>query len=109
MKDDEKQFLLTIYEESKNLVPVNIFGITMTYQPKNRPRDIINRPDFPIHHKRAWYLLEKWTDKGWYEFGVTLDLGWLTEKGEAVAEAVGGSLMEGEIRQHFADLVDKAG
>ncbi len=45
------------------------------------PRDIVNEPGFPMHPKRAWYLLEKWTNQGWYEYGVTLDLGWLTEEG----------------------------
>jgi hypothetical protein len=33
--------------------------------------------------KQAWATLEKWTDKGWYEYGVTLDLGWLTPEGIA--------------------------
>jgi len=48
------------------------------------PRDIINESDFPLHHKRAWYLLQKWADKGWYTYGVTLDLGWITEEGMKV-------------------------
>lgn len=26
--------------------------------------------------KQAWATLEKWCRKGWYEYGVTLDLGW---------------------------------
>jgi hypothetical protein len=42
------------------------------------PRDIINR--MPINHKRAWYLLKKWCDKNLYEFGGSLDLGWIIEK-----------------------------
>lgn len=41
-------------------------------------RDIINRPDCPVPHKRAWYLLSKWNARGWYEYGVTLDLGFFT-------------------------------
>ena len=41
------------------------------------PRDLINEPGFPIHVKRAWYLLSKWADKGWYDYGVSLDLGWM--------------------------------
>ena len=43
------------------------------------PRDIIS--DGPENHKRCWRWLEKWERKGWYEFGVSLDLGWLTDKG----------------------------
>ena len=30
--------------------------------------------------KQAWRTLEKWCDKGWYEFGTALDMGWMTEK-----------------------------
>lgn len=41
-------------------------------------RDIINITRIP--HKRAWYILDKWCRKGWYSYGVTLDLGWLTVK-----------------------------
>lgn len=70
MKDDEKQFLLDILNR----------GIT--------PRDIINEPDFYMHHKRAWYLLEKWSDKGWYDWGISMDLGWLTEDGIFKAKEV---------------------
>ena len=28
--------------------------------------------------KQAWATLEKWTRKGLYDYGVALDLGWLT-------------------------------
>lgn len=28
--------------------------------------------------KQAWRTLEKWADKGWYEFGIALDVGWKT-------------------------------
>ena len=44
------------------------------------PRDLINEPGFPIPHKQAWYYLEKWVHRGIYEYGVTLDLGWMTAK-----------------------------
>lgn len=72
MKDDEKRFLCDIYKAEQDLMP----------------RDIINKPDFYLHYKRAWYLLEKWSNKGWYEYGVTLDLGWLTLLGKEVAEGL---------------------
>lgn len=35
-----------------------------------------------IPPKRAWYYCDKWSDKGWYEWGVVCDLGWLTQKGK---------------------------
>ena len=44
-------------------------------------QDIINKENFSIHYKRAWYLLEKWSQKGWYDYGVSLDLGWITPEG----------------------------
>ena len=81
MKDDEKHFLVDLYNVSLDLIPVNIFGINHTV-PRLSPRDIINKPDFYMHYKRAWYLLDKWSSKGWYDYGVTLDLGWLTDKGK---------------------------
>jgi hypothetical protein len=68
MKDDEKALLLAIARS-----------------PKSFPRDIIN--GLLIHHKRAWYLLEKWARRGWYEYGVSLDLGWLTDAGKQAALA----------------------
>ena len=30
-----------------------------------------------IHYKRCWYLLEKWEKLGFYNYGVTSDLGWI--------------------------------
>lgn len=35
-----------------------------------------------IAPKRAWYLCNKWSDKGWYDYGVVCDLGWVTEAGK---------------------------
>lgn len=29
-----------------------------------------------IHRKRCWYLLSKWARFGFYNYGITLDLGW---------------------------------
>lgn len=37
--------------------------------------------DDVLPHKRAWYWLEKWSRKGIYDYGVTVDLGWFTGKG----------------------------
>ena len=31
--------------------------------------------------KQAWRTLEKWARNGWYDYGVTLDLGWKTGNG----------------------------
>jgi hypothetical protein len=79
MKDDERRLLLAV----AGLRP------SWPFQPipvdrRMWPRDII--PTIGIHCKRCWYLLKKWSRKGWYDYGVTVDLGWLTEKGKEVAE-----------------------
>lgn len=37
--------------------------------------------------KRLWRLLEKWERKGWWEYGVSLRGGWLTETGRAALTA----------------------
>ena len=31
--------------------------------------------------KQNWYYLQKWCSRQWYDYGVSLDLGWLTENG----------------------------
>lgn len=36
-----------------------------------------------IHRKRARYLLGKWAARGWYKWGVCIDMGWLTPEGMA--------------------------
>lgn len=35
-----------------------------------------------MHRKRAWYLLEKFTRKGFIDYGTSVNFVWLTEKGE---------------------------
>jgi len=37
--------------------------------------------------KRAAYILSKWTDRGWYEYGVNVMHGWLTDEGREAADA----------------------
>jgi len=75
MKDDEKRFFLEVVSNKK-------------LDERISPRDIINSDGFYMHHKRAWYLLEKWSSKGWYDYGVTLDLGWITSKGYEFAKSI---------------------
>jgi hypothetical protein len=43
-----------------------------------------------LNEKRAVYLLDKWEEKGWYEYGVSVLYGWLTPEGEAAAEKMAG-------------------
>ena len=45
---------------------------------KRWPRDVV--PD-GMHHKRLWAICEKWARKGFYEYGVSCDLGWFIDVG----------------------------
>jgi hypothetical protein len=82
MKKDEIVFLLTYYEMS------HLYGLKDYHDFSIRPRHIINFPFFKdfMHNKRAWYLLNKWSRKWWYEYGTTLDMGWLTDEGISKAQ-----------------------
>lgn len=73
MKPDERALLLAVYVARNRP------------SPWRWPRAIIAGMD--IVPKRAWYILEKWAGKrGWYEYGVCVDLGWLTPRGLVEAE-----------------------
>ena len=40
-------------------------------------RDIVNAfSDLGFPYKRLWYYLDKWFGRGFYDYGVTGDLGW---------------------------------
>ena len=58
MKPDEQKLLSTLLPMESPVV-----------------RDVIK--SLGMNHKRAVYILEKWAAKGWYDYGVTVDLGWL--------------------------------
>lgn len=87
MKPDEQNFLIHILVHQGK-----------AYNSEPTVRRIIEF--IGINHKRAWYLLDKWAGRGWYEYGVCIDLGWLTPEGVAyikqipVYKATGG-LMNG--------------
>ena len=61
MKDDEQQL--------KNLVTAR-----GDYCAEPYVRDL--GVQLGIHPKRVAYLCEKWASQGWYEYGVSADLGW---------------------------------
>ena len=45
------------------------------------PKTIMEETDCNVPKKYCEYFLEKWNAMGWYEYGVCLYLGWLTEAG----------------------------
>lgn len=70
MKPDEAMFLKSCQEQCPQKLG------------RRLPRDIYN--ELGLNWKRACYLLEKWSGKGWYDYGINVDLGWMTSKGMAV-------------------------
>ena len=61
MKQDEKIFFVLC-------IQLREIGI--------RPREVVHLLHELIPHKRCWYYLDKWSGMGFYDCGVTLDLGW---------------------------------
>lgn len=70
MKEDEKAFFRTC------LKFISIQGVPKHEHREVTPRTIIQIISEFMNYKRCWYLLEKWSDKGFYNYGVTVDLGW---------------------------------
>lgn len=62
MKEDEKLFFVLCFQLRMQ------YGIDV--------RNIINMLQPFVNKKRLWYLLEKWFKQGFYDYGVSLDLGW---------------------------------
>lgn len=80
MKEDERKLLLAILAIQR---PAGSWRKSGDQWPRDAIRNI------GIHYKRCWYLLNKWAGRlDWYEYGVCLDLGWLTPKGIAAALAL---------------------
>lgn len=73
MKEHEKIFFALCYNLctrfSGNTSNVEI-KVTM------HPRQIINALAGTIPRKRCWYYLDKWARRGFYDYGVNLELGW---------------------------------
>jgi hypothetical protein len=71
MKNDEAELL----QACQKRVPPN--GTEM-------PREVA--ASLGMHPKRAAYIFQKWTDRGWYNYGVSVGTGWMEPEGLAVAE-----------------------
>lgn len=83
MKDDEIRFFRTCWR---------------LRHPDRFVRDIIYVVRDFIHQKRCWYLLEKWSNLGFYDYGVALDLGWFypDKLPERYAALVSDMTMDGD-------------
>ena len=71
MRNDEKEFLQMLKKR--------------TQEDPNSPhvRQLIL--DMGMSEKRGSYLCEKWTNRGWYDYGVNVLAGWLTGEGQLKA------------------------
>ena len=47
------------------------------------PEDIAK--EIGMHPRRLAYILDKWTRKDWYNWGVRLEIGWLEQAGKMAA------------------------
>lgn len=73
MKEDEIKFFKTMVKYGRQWSDIGVRGELVGIE----PRVLINFLSEYIHHKRCWYLLRKWSGLGFYNYGVSLDLGWL--------------------------------
>lgn len=74
MKEDEKRFFLACFKYCRKLRTIDY-----PYRRHNEhldPRTVINILSGYIPPKRCYYYLHKWTELGFYNYGVNLDLGW---------------------------------
>ena len=58
---------------------VKFIRLMLKYNKIKTPREIINNSN--IANKKCHYYLNKWIEKGYYNYGVALDKGWITKKG----------------------------
>lgn len=86
MKEDEEWLLAEMYKEhlKKPEFSIETMWDPITYK---MPRDIIEGQD-KYNHKRLWYVLDKFDNKGIVEYGTSLATAWLTEKGIELAKKV---------------------
>jgi len=78
VKDDERRLLAEFQRLTK--VWVGAGSPCTTEMPYMRKLVA----DLGLNEKRADFILEKWTRRGWYEYGVSPFAGWLSDEGLAV-------------------------
>lgn len=74
MKEDERNFLKVLQTKTKTRESPN---------QKTNPDILSICEELNLNHKRAAYILYKWDKKGWYDYGVNIMFGWLTNEGLA--------------------------
>lgn len=71
IKLDEANLLLAIYEQNLSTTALDTFLTT-----------------YDLPSRRLCYILNKWATRGWLEYGVSPQCGWLTEQGKTAARAL---------------------
>jgi hypothetical protein len=89
MKDDEQRLLEEIQRLTRKMRAKGKGGGAGDFP---YAREVAQR--LGIHEKRAYYIFCKWTDKGWYDSGVSEFAGWLTEKGLNVQVGHDGNVVK---------------
>jgi hypothetical protein len=110
MKDDERAFLIAIASRPRETYREGLERRIRTSHPilAHTYRQQFARPIVPLdsmtpiesvgdvgvrlgmHRKRVNYLLLKWSDRGWFDYGTSPGMGWLTDAGKAAAAELDG-------------------
>lgn len=69
MKEDEAELLKEIQSRTREMRPDGF----------PHARDVVH--EIGMNEKRAAYIFGKWADKDWYDYGISVMAGWLTERG----------------------------
>lgn len=79
MKEDEIWLLSKLYEEHRKMKPFKLedFGKPLNHK---TAREIIENQN-AYNHKRLWYVMNKFDNKGLVDYGTSLGTAWLTDKG----------------------------
>ena len=75
MKEDERQLLAALRSEHPGPYKSDGARIHVVRFADHAGRDL------GIHPKRVHYLLLKWADRGWWDYGVSVRSGWFTPEG----------------------------
>jgi len=64
---------------------------------------VLRSDNCPVPVKRGYYLLDKWTRKGFWEYGVTSRTGWFTQAGKDWLEDLGLIRQDANTRTEASD------
>lgn len=107
MKDDEREFLKMVVAEyiadkakpettQASFMVDRLRRLVPSRNHNNEPPPawrVMKMADCPVHVNRAEYILEKWSDNGYWEYGVSLRTGQFTKKGIEWVESTLGVKM----------------